>query len=198
MALPTYFDGATADTTGLDYAWVGAAGASESIVYADTFSDLNTTDLDIDYSTERCINVVTVKVIAGTPAVETVYGPFIDAASVEQWGAHSAEFTVQGLAAPVATPDAYAAAVLAANAIPTVRLNSATFSVRDAADVILGLALVDLYDLVGVSNINAAVDSDMRVTAVEHVITAKRWEVVVGFDKPGAVALPQATPQVTD
>ena len=29
--------------------------------------------------------------------VEVAYGPYADAASVEKWGAHAAEFTVQGL-----------------------------------------------------------------------------------------------------
>jgi hypothetical protein len=161
-----------------------------------TLNESKYSDLDVDYDTDRCINVVNVKLrrinAATGQEVEVPYGPFVDQASVDQWRAHAADFTVVGITDTVAGAKAWAQQVLTANATPAVRINSAELPIRDAADVIRGKALLDLYDRVTVSNTNAGISQTMRIMDLEHQITDGKWQLRLGFQISTGVAAPQA------
>jgi hypothetical protein len=154
----------------------------------------------IDYDTDRCINIVTVVFLRanGEDTEEITYGPYVDSESVRDWGEHSAEFRIQWAEEDVSAIEAYAAAILTANATPVVRVNSVRLPIRTlddlAADVGQRRALLDLYDLVTVSNTNAGIEGDLRVATLEHTITGSLWAVEVGFVVDGSVAPPQVTP----
>jgi hypothetical protein len=145
------------------YAWVDRQGvlqvwdaAAISTATALTVSEADFgADIGIDYDTDRCINVVTVKFLRINPGTgeteEVPYGPYQDDASVREWGPHTAEFTVQGITEDAATIKAYADAILSANGTPQVRVNTLTLPVTTAAEATTK-GLADLYDLVRVRN----------------------------------------------
>lgn len=189
------------------YAWVDRRGvvnvfdaAKLPAASVATFDEDDYTDLAIDYDTERCINTVTLKYLrlnlATGETVEVPYGPYVDQASIDRWGPRSAEFTVQGIVESSANMAAYAAAVLAANATPAIRANSVALAVRSPAEV--AYALRDLYDLVTVNNTAAELAQALRITGVEHKITAGtkrgKWVTSYAFAANGGVAPPQPTP----
>jgi hypothetical protein len=167
-----------------------------------TLDETTYSDLSVDYDTDRCINTVTVKLLrtnlATGQTVEVAYGPYVDQASVERWGARSAEFRVQGLSDNEATISAYAAQVLAANATPQVRVNSVRLPITTNAGFSLGAgtrrAFLDLYDRVTLVNANAGLNQDARVTGMKHTITPDKWLVDLSFGSTGTVSSPQATP----
>lgn len=189
------------------YAWVDRRGvvnvwdaANMPTASVATFDEDDYTDLSIDYDTERCINTVTIKYLrtnlATGETVEVPYGPYVDQNSIDQWGPRSAEFTIQGITETAPNMAAYAAAVLAANATPVVRVNSVTLAVLDAAEVTY--ALHDLYDLVTINNTNAGLTQDLRITGIEHTISATpkggKWITSYAFAADGGAAPPQPTP----
>lgn len=144
----------------LGYAWVDRRGfiqvwdrANMPSAIAATLKENAYSDLQLDYDTDRCINTVTVKLrrvnVSNGATVEVVYGPYVDQSSIDLWGAHSAEFTVQGITDSDAAASAYAAQILAVNATPVVRLNTATLPIATTTDVATK-ALLDLCDLVTV------------------------------------------------
>src|SRR5690606_19465614 len=91
----------------------------------------------LDFDLARCINSVKVQVTRINPGTgdteEVEYGPFNDAASVREWGQQQAEFRVQGINEDLI--DDYAAAILAANAIPAKRINEVTLPLRTVAEL---------------------------------------------------------------
>lgn len=197
----------------LGYAWVNRLGilnvwdkASISTTVAGTLAESAYSDLALDYDTDRCINSVTVKLrrinVANGQTVEITYGPYLNQASIDQWGAHSAEFTVHGVSDSDAAASAYAAAILTANATPAVRINSVAVPIRSTTDITTSKALLDLYDMVTVSNTNAGISTNMRVTGIEHQITAGgtdaecKWLTTLDFTVANSVASPQATPSL--
>jgi hypothetical protein len=157
-------------------------------------------DFDLSFSSEDCINSVTVKRLGPDPAdstktIETVYGPYEDTASVEEWGRHSAEFTVHGISeADVA---AYAASILARNATPELRVNSVTLAVTETSHI-TERALLDLGDLVNIVNTDKGIDQTLRVNRITHRITPEKWMIDLGFAGANSVASPQVTPPVQD
>lgn len=155
-------------------------------------------DLDVSFNTNTCINDVRVKWLrynATTGSTDEItYGPYRDAASVQEWGYHSAEFTVQGASESSAAIAAYANDILAASGTPVVRINSIQIPINSAADVTVTKALLDLYDLVRVSNTAKGLDHTSRITGIEHQITSDRWLMNLSFSVEGAVASPQVTP----
>lgn len=161
-----------------------------------------TADLDVSFDVDRCINEVTIKLLrfnlATGETVEVPYGPYRDEDSVDEWGPYAKEFTVQGLTDDESTMAAFAANVFAANAQPQVRINAITLPIRSTADVSESKALLDLYDLLQVSNTNADLDQTARVVKLSHEITPGKWLVSVGFSPEGGVAPPQATPAVAN
>lgn len=193
--------------TALGYAWMDRYGVLQAwdnlLIPATVMATLDEgdySDLAIDYDTARAVNTVSIKFLrinlATGETVEIPYGPYADADSVEQWGALPKDFTIQGITESGANMQNYANTVLAVNATPVVRVNSATLPIRTTADV--AKALLDLYDLVTVANAAAGYDEDLRITGVEHTITADKnggkWLSAYSFASDGGVAPPQITP----
>lgn len=193
----------------LGYAWVDRNGVMQAwdsatldtTVAAELDESTYTADIDIDFDLERIINSVTVRalrVIATSGATEeVVLGPYVDVDSFRQYGEHSAEFTVQGFdVTDTASIQAYADAILAANATPHLRVNSLVLPIASVAD--LEKATLDLYDLVHVVNDRANVDENSRIVSIHHEITATnpggKWLTTLGFVKDGAVAASTAVP----
>lgn len=180
------------------YAWVNRFGVLWLLTPAQfghasvtTLNESKYSDVGIGYDTDRCINTVLVKVrtldaLTGQ-TVDVPYGPFVDQTSVDRWGAHSADFTVVGIANDPTAAAAWAASVLAANATPAVRINTAEIPIRDAADIVAGKALLDLYDQVTVVNTNAGLSQSMRVTDLEHRIENGKWQLGLEFSEPANV-----------
>lgn len=155
------------------------------------------TDLEVSFDTAAVINVVTVirqetNAATGEPE-EVTYGPYVDAASKREWKARAATFTVTSNI----NPTTYAAAVLAANSQPVLRVSGLSIPIRDQADVVPAKALLDLYAKVQVINAAKGIDQVLRVTSITHKISAKRWYMAVGFDALGAVASPAVQPPAT-
>lgn len=182
------------------YAWVNAAGVlvandPGSMLLNDrgTFTASHYTDLGVDYDTAACINTVEVAQMTTDPVSgdikEVVYGPYTDAASIAIWGPCTARFRTQG----VANIANFAAAVLAANATPTVRVNSMRLPILTAAHVGVARARIDLYDTVTVDASEVGVQAN-RVTAIEHHIKPEKWLVNYQFAKSTGVASPMSTP----
>ena len=193
----------------IGYAWVDRRGvtnvwdrASIGTTVIATLNESVYSDLDLDYDTDRCINSVTVKLrrinAANGQTVEVTYGPYVDQPSIDQWGPHSAEFTVQGITDSGAAASAYAAPILTANATPAIRINSVSLPIRSASDVVTGKALLDLYDMVTVANTNAGISTNMRVTGIEHKISPDSWTMSLDFTVSGSVASPTQTPDLSN
>lgn len=167
----------------------------QAVLDEDTYSGIS-----IDYDTDRCINIVSIIFLrsSGEDTEEVTYGPYTDAASVQQWGEHEAEFRIQWADEDETAIAAYADAILTANSTPVVRINSVRLPIRTTADMSATVgarrALLDLMDLVTASNDAAGIAGDHRITTLEHNITGQLWTVDVGFVVDGSVALPQETP----
>lgn len=157
-------------------------------------------DIDVSFDLDTIINVVTIRLLRVNAAtgqtVEIPYGPYRDEQSIADWGARSAEFTVQGLPETAEAMKAYADAVLARAAVPAVRVNSLTIRIDDPSDVTSERALLDLYDMVQVLVPTVDLDQSPRITKIKHRITPKSWLVDLTFARDGGVAPPQATPSV--
>jgi hypothetical protein len=174
----------------LDYYGTGVALLDES----------DYSGLDVTFDVADCINEVLVvyrRWAATTGDTEEVtYGPYRDAASIEEWGVHQATFTVQGIGE--ANVAAYAASILAANAQPARRINSVQVPIRTAADLVKTKALLDLYAKVRVVNADKGLDQTLRPTRIQHQIRPKRWTMTLEFDQVDSVAVPiPSTPQGT-
>ncbi len=196
--------------TALGYAWVSRDGvltawdaAQIPAVSLATLTEDDYSDLQLGFNTEDLINDVTVLVRtidASGDTVETEMGPYADELSVREWGRYHQDFTVQESGWAAADAAAYAAAILAANATPVVRIKSVTLPVVDATADLAGdgPAFLDLYDLVTVENTDAGLSDSSRITRVEHTITPHKWLVAVEFAAVGAVAQPTVTPRPQD
>lgn len=152
-------------------------------------------DLDLSFSSEGCINSVNVKYLrpnADGSTEEVAFGPYEDAASIEQWGRRAAEFTVQGIGE--SNVPAYAAKILARNATPVVQVNSITVPIREQSQI--GRGLWDLGDLCRVTYPDKAIDQTLRISNVSHALTPAGWHMELGFEAPSSVASPQPTPPV--
>lgn len=151
-------------------------------------------DIVVDYATDRAINEVTVNLLrqAGDRTETVVLGPYRDEQSIREWDVHSKTFTVQGI--PEAEVPAYAAAILAENAIPPRLISSVSLAITEAN---LERATLDLYDQVQVSNDRAGLTQTPRIVGVRHTITAVKdrpegkWLMQLDFVPDGAVASPQ-------
>lgn len=149
----------------------------------------------VGWSTDQLINDVRVKwlrYLPGSGATEPIeYGPYRDQSSVDAWGQAPATYLIGG---PEEDPNVigdYAAAVLAANKTPRSIVQSLRMPVKRSGDVAPGKALVDLYDLVQVSNAEKGlVKVPHRVVAVAHTITPHSWIVDVDLDADGFLPVP--------
>lgn len=189
--------------TAIGYAWMSRVGVinawdrdlipsgSPVLLDEDDYSDL-----DLSFSTKDCINEVAITVQAlgaDGSTEETVYGPFMDAASISEWGRYRKEFTVTGLNS--AQVEDLATQILAANATPRIRVNSITLPLttttrREAR------ALLDLYTETQVVLTAEGIDDVLRVTGIEHTIDTDRWFLKLTFSDEGGVASPTVQPPV--
>lgn len=151
----------------------------------------------VDFDTDRCINSVGV-LRQWTHSTEgpqgTLYGPYTDDPSIEEWGRHHVEINVAGTS-PAAIP-AYAAAVLAANGTPQVRVQSLQIPITTVER--MRYAFIDLYDLVTVTNDETGISADLRVVGVSHEIQADEdggtWLMTLTFASEGGIATPTQQP----
>lgn len=188
------------DTRGILQAW--DADQLDTTIQA-TLDETTYSDVSIDYDTDRCINIVSIVFLRpnGNGTEEIPYGPYEDAASVAEWGPHSAEFRIQWATEDETAIEAYAAQILGANATPGRRINSVRLPIRTLDDLSATAgekrALLDLVDLVTASNAETGLSTDVRVAKLEHNITARegiQWTVDLEFYADGSVAPPQVIP----
>ncbi|WP_134739993.1 tail fiber protein [Nocardioides sp. 503] len=189
----------------LGYAWIDRRGVLQvwdrdeisATPVAVLDESVYNADVAIDYDTDRCINSVKVIFLrrnASTGETEEItYGPYVDQASADEWGTHSADFKIQAAIEDETAIEALASAILAANAVPQVRVNEVTIPFPTAAAVATH-ARRDLYDLVNVVNDTAELDEADRVTSVKHAITTDKWLMTLGFSVDGGVATPTFVP----
>lgn len=164
-------------------------------VVAGVFDEAVYSAVDVSFNTETCINEVRIKwlrfdVVSGE-TTEIVYGPYTDAVSVEEWGRHSATFTMHGIVENPAAIEQAAARILVANAVPRVRINEVTVPIRNSEDLTGAKALTDLYDLVALSYADTGTREESRVTGIVHTITPTKWLLGLSFSVDGAVASPR-------
>lgn len=187
------------------YAWINRDNVLELWSPGGIGSTLAATFTEDDYAADgfaygydpaTCINVVNITWLryddGSGETTEASYGPYEDAASVRKVGPYAATFTIAGVVEDESVIAAFANAVLAANSTPTKQVTSITVPVRSADDV--WKALLDLCDLVRVTNSVAGVDESPRITAINHTITPGKWLVTYTFRANGTVAIPQETP----
>lgn len=190
--------------TALGYAWVNrfnvlnavdSAHASTSVLA--TFGDSaepSYSDIDVQYGVTDLINSVTIQWLSkGADGSTTAipYGPYVDQASIDEYGTFSAEYVYQGSTdTGIAS---YANSILTAMAQPRKRVRSLSFPVRTVSDIDLA-AKMDLYGLVHV-NYSTLINADYRITSVSHNIVAQAdrhvWYVTLGFDTQSGVASPR-------
>ncbi|MBT56589.1 MAG: hypothetical protein CMF72_24715 [Mameliella sp.] len=199
--------------TALGYAWVDRFGILQAWDAAELVENLPANpggvtaldeadygrDVDVDYDTDVCINAVKVVVLQINVTGETneiTFGPYRDEPSIRANGLHPATYTVHGIGdADVPT---YAAAILAANATPRRRINSVSVPVRERRA--LPKTLIDVGELLTVSNERAGIDELHRVAAVRHSISATnkgtRWSVGLSFVGTDRVAAATEAPSL--
>jgi microcystin-dependent protein len=155
-------------------------------------------DIDISFNTSAVINEVNLNVQRYNPGTgdteEVPYGPYVDADSVAEWGAFSAEFRVQGVTETTSNLAAWAQAVLDANGTPVRRINAMTLPITEPEHVDVTRALLDLENLTGTQNLAADLMDNLRIQSIEHRITTTTWVMSIGFGVDGQVAQPTFTP----
>lgn len=158
--------------------------------------------IDVGFSTDECVNSVTVDKItqdAGGATVTVKGGPYEDFDSIEEWNRHAATYTIQCVTGAGGKSNAgFGAEVLAANKTPGVKVRGFTFLVEDTADIATALAM-DLTHLVDV--VWQGTTYTVRVAAVRHTITARpdaarpvAWHTTVEAVLPGTTNLPVVVP----
>lgn len=189
----------------LGYAWIDRGGVLQawdrdelSAVAALTIDEDHYSDLNTDWDVNRTFNTLKVELLKPDGTSDT-YGPYTDDAARREWRDREATFRVQGI--DDADIDAYAAQVLAWNAQPAKRINTVTLPIRSVAEL-EAYAVLDLYDLVSVSNdLAGVVAQQSRIVTMKHRITIKRegrrlvnrWWLDIGFAPDSTVAVPQVT-----
>lgn len=150
--------------------------------------------IDASYSTSQCVNSVTIKFLrydSSTGDTEEIpYGPYIDQTSIDTWGLHPGEFTMQGTTAMDNNTaiSAKAATILAANANPERRINSVRIPIKYAEDLSQDRVLLDLYDLVNLKFAQTGTDENSLITSIKHTITPRDWYMELGFTADGSIA----------
>lgn len=186
------------------YAWMSRLGvlnawdrATISATVAATLDEDDYVDLQLGYSTDDLLNSVSVIVRRADPVtldtVETRYGPYVDEISMRERGRYHQDFTVTANWTDT-NAATYAAALLATNPYPRVRVKSLRLPVMTAGHITPARALLDLYDKVTVNNTAAGIAQDLRVSTITHMISPKKWTIDIGFTEIGGVAAPQAIP----
>jgi hypothetical protein len=152
---------------------------------------------DLAVGLSGCINTVRINWLRYNPNTgeteEIAYGPYVDRASVDEWGASEATFTLHGTSEETFDIPAFAAGVLASNGERVVRATSATIPIT-TPDEILAWGTAELYSRHQVTNTARDLEQTSHLASIEHTISPDRWLLKVGFDDPNQVATPQATP----
>ena len=174
---------------------------NQPMTVAGVFDEGAYSDIDINFNTDNCINQVMVNWNRFDPeSLETTsvqYGPYMDQESIDQWGVHSATFTIQGNVENPSYIEAFANDVIAANGTPKVQVNSITLPISHQEDITVHKAILDLYDLVEVKYAQSSYDENLRITGIQHSISTSGWVIQYLFSVDGAVASPQVTPPPT-
>lgn len=161
-----------------------------------TLTDADYSALDVSFSVDSCINEVRFVYLrtTGTETEEVTYGPYRDAASINEWGVHSAEFRIALPVEDKATIDSFADDILFVNGTPKVRANSLTCPIN-TRERLTRFAPIDIAHELTVQRAGHD-DSEGRATAITHTITPHKWIVTFTLDGPGSVAMPQQTPPI--
>lgn len=131
----------------------------------DTYTDTDyAEDVEIEFDTDAAINKVTVQDWSGS--VMTTYGPYIDRASVRQWGERPVTYTTVAV-----TPALFAAGILTANKTPVLTISSTSVAMTTQTDLDRYVTR-DLGDRVALTCTAPALTVDARILAVSHVLTA--------------------------
>ncbi|MDE0778367.1 MAG: tail fiber protein [Nocardioides sp.] len=152
---------------------------------------------DLAVGLSGCINTVRINWLRYNPNTgeteEITYGPYVDRASADEWGASEATFTLHGTSEETFDLPAFAASVLASNGERVVRATSATIPITTPAKI-LAWGTAELYSRHQVTNTARDLEQTSHIASIEHTISPDRWLLKVGFDDPNQVATPQATP----
>jgi len=157
-------------------------------------------DAVIDFDTRRVVNTVLIQcryIKEDGTTTDGVFGPFVDAPSVRQWGAFQATYTIAGVE-DTASLKYRAGEILKETATPTRRITELTFPVTDEPAFYnnLGSNLrvhLDVMDRVTVQNAAAGINAEQRVSGLKHIITPDKWLVKVSFGSQAGT--PSARPQ---
>lgn len=193
---------ATRDSN-LGYAWVD--GENRLRVYdadqldttpAGTLDTSAYSSLDVDFSADSIINSVTVNFqryapISGT-TTEIPYGPFEDAASIDQWGRYTATVTYQGLVEDEAAIAAFADSVLARASTGAVRAKSAVIPIRSEAD--LPWSTLDLNQRLDVVSTDDVITWPLRIVGITHTLEPTKWTVTLDLDAATGLSVPSTGP----
>lgn len=156
-------------------------------------------DAVIDFDTKRLVNNVLIQCLYikedGT-TTDGVFGPYVDAASVREWGAFAETYTIVGVEDD-ASLDFRAGEILAETATPTRRLSEITFPVTNPTshfhvsfDTDRRVHL-DLLDRVTVNNPAAGISGEHRVAGIKHTITPDKWLVTLSFGSQAGTPVPR-------
>jgi hypothetical protein len=184
--------------------WVSRAGvvtvwddANLPATVLDTITDGDYNEaLALAYDTAQAVNAVTITNWNGAAA--TTYGPYRNAVSVRKWGELPATFTTVGLAAPGGSFNSVttlANEILAAGANPALAPESVTVGLKSPA-LVDRWAGRDLGDLLTFTCTTPAVSAAVRISRIQHVITAgdnitgDRWLTTYGLMLNGRPAVP--------
>lgn len=202
--------------TRLAYAWLDARGV---VMVRSALDDAQAASLDEDfyngggptvsYALDDLVNSLTVRFryLPSGPggddetSSELTFGPFEDADSIREYGGRiPKDVVIQGDPsdwldagdASIVTPalQAYATAVLAANAYTSRRITEVTAAITESAELLPGAkAHLELYDLVDAVSEQAGIASQpSRITRVSHSISPDKWLVTYGLAATDRVA----------
>lgn len=215
--------------TALGYAWVDKSGVLQAwdantidtsikaVISPDVYSELNA-----DWDATQIINSVSINFMRYNIGTETsaafTYGPYVNQASIDQWGAYAQTFTLLGNPATEseATVAAHAQKILDRNSVAEYRPQSATVPFKTTHDLAL-VHKVDLNSRVSVVFEDNTQTMTMRVTGIKHTIEPDSWETEFTFAKadgvssastppstgytvtpPGSIGEDELTPEVKD
>lgn len=153
-------------------------------------------DIVLDFNSDQIINSVTVNFQRYAPISDTTteiaYGPYEDAASIDQWGRYSTTVTMQADVEDEATIAAFAQEILSRNATGELRVKSMTIPIDTEAR--LPLTYLDLNQVVTVVSTDEATTWTLRITGITHTITGDQWLLALDLDTPGGISTPATGP----
>lgn len=194
----------TRDTAG-GYAWVDSANTLQvyskdetpSMVIRD-IDERRYDAVDIAFDTDELINDVSIEWLRleGDDTRTVTYGPYVDSASISDWGRHHESFKMVGDEDKSDVSD-IADAILSRNSTPHIRVKSMQVPIWRVDQV--PMALLDLYDLIGANYKNATYNADRRITSIQHDISRDGgWRMTIDVTEDTSVAAARVTPRPAD